>query len=62
MARLPDRYEVKRNVRDGLLYQFSDLYDEDFYGASREKQMHYISIILEIMSDETDEWQDGDSK
>ena len=61
MARLPDRYEVKRNVRDELLYQFRDLYDEEFYGASKEKQMHYIAIILEILSNETDEWQEGDS-
>lgn len=62
MSNLPDRYVVKRRVRDELLYQFSDLYDEDFYGASREKQMHYISIILEIMSNETDEWQEGDGE
>lgn len=59
MSNLPDRYVVKRRVRDELLYQFSDLYDEDFYGASREKQMHYIAIILDILSCETDEWQEG---
>ena len=61
MNNLPDSYEVKRNVRDELLYQFREFYDEDFYGASKEKQMHYIAIILEILSNETDEWQDGDS-
>lgn len=61
MARLPDRYEVKRNVRDELLYQFREFYDEAFYGASKEKQMHYIAIILDILSYETDEWQEGDS-
>lgn len=62
MNNLPDRYVVKRKVKDELLYQFSDLYDEDFYGASKEKQMHYIAIILEILSNETDEWQEGDSE
>ena len=62
MNNLPDRYVVKSKVRDELLYQFSDLYDEDFYGASKEKQMHYIAIILEILSYETDEWQDGGSE
>lgn len=62
MPNLPDRYVVKKTVRDELLYQFSDLYDEDFYGASKEKQMHYIAILLEILSYETDEWQGDDSK
>lgn len=62
MNNLPDRYLVKSRVRDELLYQFSDLYDEEFYGASKEKQMHYIAIILEILSDETDEWREGESE
>lgn len=62
MNNLPDRYMVKSRVRDELLYQFSDLYDEEFYGASKEKQMHYIAIILEILSEETDEWREGESK
>ena len=62
MSDLPDRYVVKSKVRDELLYQFSDLYDEKFYGASKEKQMHYIAIILEILSCETDEWQEGDGE
>lgn len=53
---------MKRRVRDELLYQFREFYDEDFYGASKEKQMHYIAIILEILSNETDEWQEGDSE
>ena len=62
MNNLPDRYVVKSKVRDELLYQFRDLYDENFYGASKEKQMHYIAIILEILSCETDEWQGDDSE
>lgn len=62
MNNLPDRYEVKNTVRDELLYQFREFYDEEFYGASKEKQMHYIAIILEILSNETDEWQKGDSE
>lgn len=61
MNNLPDKYVVKNTVRDELLYQFRDLYDEEFYGASKEEQMHYIAIILEILSYETDEWQEGDS-
>lgn len=62
MKNLPDRYVVRNRVRDELLNQFRDLYDEDFYGAYKEKQMHYIAIILEILSYETDEWQNGDSE
>lgn len=62
MNNLPDKYEVKNTVRDELLYQFSEFYGEDFYGASKEKQMHYIAIILDILSYETDEWQEGDSE
>lgn len=62
MTRLPDRYGVRERVRNELLYQFREFYDEEFYGASKEKQMHYIAIILEILSYETDEWQDGDSE
>lgn len=61
MNNLPDRYEVKNTVRDELLYQFREFYDEEFYGASKEKQMHYIAIILEILSYETNEWQGDDS-
>lgn len=62
MNNLPDRYAVKKTVRDELLYQFRDLYGEKFYGASKEKQMHYIAIILEILFDETEEWKDDDSE
>lgn len=62
MNNLPDKYVVSSTVRDELLYQFSNLYDEDFYGASKEKQMHYIAIILDILSYETEEWQEGDSE
>lgn len=61
MNNLPDSYEVKETVRDELLYQFREFYDEEFYSASKEKQMHYIAIILEILSYETGEWQEGDS-
>lgn len=62
MNNLPDRCVVRNRVRDELLYQFRDLYDEEFYGASKEKQMHYIAIILEILSYETDEWQGDGSE
>lgn len=61
MNNLPDRCVVRNRVRDELLYQFRDLYDEEFYEASKKKQMHYIAIILEILADETDEWQGGDN-
>lgn len=61
MNNLPDRYGVRRRVRDELLYQFREFYDDEFYGASKEKQMHYIAIILEILSYETDEWQGDNS-
>lgn len=57
MNNLPDSYVVKDTIRDELRYQFSDLYGEDFYGATKEKQMHYIAIILEVLSSETNEWQ-----
>ena len=61
MSNLPDRFVVKNTIRDELLYQFRSLYDEDFYGASKEKQMQYIAIILETLSYEIDEWQVGDN-
>lgn len=62
MSNLPDKYVVKNTVRNELLYQFREFYGEGFYGASKEKQMHYIAIILDILSYETNEWQEGDSE
>ena len=62
MSNLPDRYVVNSTVRDELLYQFREFYGEDFYGASKEKQMHYIAIILDILSYEINEWQEDDSE
>lgn len=62
MNNLPNKYEVKETVRNELLYQFRNLYDEDFYHASKKKQMHYIAIILEILSWETDEWQENEDE
>lgn len=55
MNNLPDRYVVKNTVRDEPLYQFREFYGEDFYGAPKKKQMHYIAIILDILSYEIDE-------
>lgn len=59
MNNLPDSYLVKNTIRDELRYYFKDLYGEDFYSAPKEKQMHYIAIILELLSEETNEWQGG---
>jgi hypothetical protein len=58
MNNLPNSYVVKDTIRDELRYHFCDLYGEKFYDAPKEKQMHYIAIILEVLSDETNEWEE----